>query len=1117
VATTVQCSLASVAALRHTEPVKLTKLVRGELDWIVMKALEKDRDRRYETANGFAMDIGRYLKDEPVQACPPSAAYRFRKFARRNKTALVAASTVALVLLLAVVGLASGMLLVREERAKAIQERDAAETARDKEAKARDIAERLQKLADRQRAEAQELENIAREQKALAEERELTTRRYLYVAHMNLAQQAAEKPDPARAVRLLNLHRPGPGQEDLRSFEWYYWWGQCHRGLLRTLDKHADNVQSVAFSPDGQTLASGSVDRTVKLWDVASGLERVSLTGHVNKVTCVAFSPDGKTLASASWDHTVKLWDVATSKAQATLEGHANCVAFSPDGKTLATGSDDATIKLWDAATGKVRSTLTGHPDGVYSVAFSPDGKRIASASHKPRGMGNGVIILWDVASQEAVELSRADSSYSNSLAFSPDSKTLAAVINLLNSHAIVQLWDVETGKLTETLKGHSLGLNTVAFSPDGKTLASGGEDRTVKVWDLATKEAKTTFAGHANFVSAVAFSPDRRTLASASLDRTVKLWDLTAVEPTTLLLGHAKQVNAVAFSPDGQTVASAGQDQAIKLWDVASGDLKTSIEGHTDVIKSVVFSPNGKILASASIDRTVKLWDVATGELKITLEGQREAGRVYYPNPVAFSPDSQTVATITAEHAIRISDAATGALRMTLKGHAGPVLSLAFSPDGGALVSGGSWDFTARLWDVASGKVKAILKSQERDLFAFWVAAFSPDGKTLATAGDPATIELWDVATGNFRSRLTGHAATIWALSFSPDGKTLVSGAYDATMKFWDLATGEPKATFRDGASAIAFSPDGSILATNWGNGVKLWRAATEQEVLAGRLKEVDKTFRKLPEYETLLTSARSLHGDGLHAAAEKVYRAALAACRQEFGDEHAGVPRCLYGLARVLSDQEKHDEAEKYCREALAIRRRVHGNANPRVATDLGLLAALLLKRARQIENDADLSEADRIARAQEYRTQVRDLLRDGIERGLEAPLLNNNTAWFLATDPNLDNRDSAWAVELGKMAVEQAPENAGYVNTLGTAYYRAGQWQPAIEALKRSIDLELPASAYNTLFLAMAHWQVGEKDEARKWYGQAIEWMQKNQTNDELRRFRAEAEELLGATGK
>jgi WD40 repeat protein/tRNA A-37 threonylcarbamoyl transferase component Bud32 len=287
--------------------------------------------------------------------------------------------------------------------------------------------------------------------------------------------------------------------------------------LVTTLTGHSSSVTSVAFSPDSRTLASGSWDKTIKLWDVQSQREIAALTGHSNWVTSVAFSPDGRTLASGSYK-TIKLWDVQSQREIATLTGHSNwvkSVAFSPDGRRLASGSEENTIKLWDVQSHREITTLTGHSNHVRSVAFSPDGRRLASGSN------DQTIKLWDVHSQ---------------------------------------------GEMV-TLTGHSDWVRSVAFSPDGRTLASGSDDKKIKLWDVHSQREIATLTGHSNHVCSVAFSPDGRTLASGSDERKIKLWDVQSQREIATLTGHSWYVLSVAFSPDGRTLASGSYDNRIKLW----------------------------------------------------------------------------------------------------------------------------------------------------------------------------------------------------------------------------------------------------------------------------------------------------------------------------------------------------------------------------------------------------------------------------------------------------------------------------------------------------------------------------------------------------------------------
>jgi len=304
---------------------------------------------------------------------------------------------------------------------------------------------------------------------------------------------------------------------------------------------HTELVNSVAFSPNGRWLASGSSDKTIKLWDVATGEELRTLTGHTDFVSSVAFSPDGHWLASGSSDRTIKLWDVATGEELRTLTGHTQGVgpvAFSPDGHWLASGSSDRTIKLWDMATGRELRTLTGHAIDVQTVAFSPDGRRLASGS----------------------------------------------------VDRTIRFWDVATGQELRTLTGHTLPVTSVAFSPDGRWLASGCTDKVIKLWDVATGREVRTLPGHAGWIWSVAFSPDGRWLASggwsprsvASPGETIKLWDVATGEELRTLTGHPL-VQSLAFSPDGRWLASGSVEKTIKLWDVATGRELRTLPGHTE------------------------------------------------------------------------------------------------------------------------------------------------------------------------------------------------------------------------------------------------------------------------------------------------------------------------------------------------------------------------------------------------------------------------------------------------------------------------------------------------------------------------------------------------------
>ena len=587
----------------------------------------------------------------------------------------------------------------------------------------------------------------------------------------------------------------------------------------RSLSGHTNDVLSVAWSPDGATLASASDDHTIRLWDVATGEESDILSGHNHSVRSVAWSPDGATLVSASDDHTIRLWDVASGAEIEILSGHTNAVlnvAWSPDGATLASASEDLTIRLWDVATGTENDVLTGHFNHVLNVAWSPDGATLASTS------SDKTIRLWDVATGAEIGIfSSPGGAWELSVAWSPDGATLASA-----SHdSTIRLWDVATGSVVEFLRDHTSHVFSLAWSPDGTTLASASGDRSVRLWDIATGEESDILSGHTEAVFSVAWSPDGTTLASASEDLTIRLWKDTSGSMVDILTGHTERVQSVAWSPDGATLASASSDQTIRLWDVAAGIEIDILSNHTDPVWRLAWSPDGTILASAFAGRTtIRLWDVASGSVVNLLSDNRNG-----VHNMAWSPDSTTLASASGDFTIRLWDVATGAEIDGLSGHTETIQSVAWSPDGTTLASASS-DQTIRLWDVATGAEIDIFRGHTDPV---WSVAWSPDGNTIASASIDHTIRLWDIATGVEIYTLIGHTESVFSVAWSPDGATLASASSDQTIRLWDVATGVEIDTLTghtDLVLNVAWSPDGTALASaSADDTVRLWLSEAE------------------------------------------------------------------------------------------------------------------------------------------------------------------------------------------------------------------------------------------------------------------------------------------------
>ncbi|WP_331739792.1 protein kinase (plasmid) [Streptomyces sp. NBC_00015] len=586
----------------------------------------------------------------------------------------------------------------------------------------------------------------------------------------------------------------------------------------------ARGVMTMAFSPDGRFLATGSGDGIVQLWDPAERTPiGAPLTGRNGSVLSVAFSPDGRLLA-ASGGEKLRLWNPATPRTPidvTALSGveRPSSVAFSPDSRFLATVGGFQVVRLWNPATrSQIGDPLTGftdHEGTVWSVAFSPHGRLMAISTIK------GVVRLWDPDTRAQIggPLNHGGAA---SVAFSPHGRLLATA----GEDGSVQLWDLTT----RTPIGDPLTGRSVAFSPHGRLLATGGEDGSVQLWDLTTRTPiGDPLTGHNGPVRSVAFSPDDRLLATGGSG--VQLWAPTRLRvrarprtaPTTSLIfapigdsltGHDGPVLSVAFSPDGRFLATGGHDKAVRLWDPATRSpigepLYYANYGSDGPATSVAFSPDSSLLAIA-YSVVASLWNLTTRRQVNTYLNSGSS--------VAFSPDGSLLASSGQDGTVCLwNPAARMPVRNRLAGHRGAATSVAFSPDGSLLASSGQ-DGTVCLWNPAARMPVRNRLAGHRG--AATSVAFSPDGSLLASSGQDGTVRLWNpAASAPISNPLTGHRAPLTSVAFSPHGRLLATGGEDGTVQLWDPAActpiGDPLAGHNGPVRSVAFSPDGSFLAT--------------------------------------------------------------------------------------------------------------------------------------------------------------------------------------------------------------------------------------------------------------------------------------------------------------
>jgi WD40 repeat protein/tetratricopeptide (TPR) repeat protein len=852
---------------------------------------------------------------------------------------------------------------------------------------------------------------------------------------------------------------------------------------------------SLAYSPDGKTLAVGGNHGTVTLRDVATRRIRQTFHGHSNRVFSLAFVSDGKLLATGASDTTVRLWDVVARPTPATLQGSARrllSIALAADGRTLATGGEDLAVRLWDVATGEQRSTLIGPKDSINSVSFAPNSATLAA------GSSDATVRLWDLATHRETAVLRGHQSKVSSVAFAPDGTALASA----SFDGSVKLWDPTTGQELATLKGHTHPqVWSVAFSADGQTVASAGQDSTVRLWDRTTGQLRDTLPGHGSGLLTVAFAPDGRLVAAAEWDGKLNLWNVATKERFTLD-GHTAAVLAVLFDPDGKTLLSGSRDSTVKLWDVATRQERFTLRGHTDTVTSLALAHDGRQLATASHDGTVKLWDAAVDE------GPRRA----------FPAKVSALAQELAWHRREADEAGETRQWLAAIWHFDRLIQLEpgraeyLSRRAQAYAELGRWD------QVMADYSKSIeLKTADKD-------AWFHRGRAHAHASMMTkALEDYDRILA-----LTPQDAAVWLARFQVHAR---SGQ-------WAKAA-------EDYANAVAYSQVIQLKAEiGW---VQRYRATSRGDGLdqvglplhplqynQRHWQAIAFDFSKLLDAGT--TDAWVWRGRGLAYAALGQWDKAAADFGAAGNRQQTDADAWL-GAARARAELGQWEQAATACAQALGRRGNdasawyLQGVIDAELhhydkavsaytkAVELGAEGwavrgsrSMVYAELRQWgKAAADLAKATRLPGASETVWSHHALLRLqlGDTAGYRQACASMLARFGTAEDP-ATARMLAWTCSLApgaltdprphlqklERAAARNPNNCFFLHTLGAVLYRAGQFEAATHRLNEAMQVcRSKGNPEDWLYLAMTHSHLNQPDEARRWLDKATHWIDQN----------------------
>lgn len=823
---------ATLRQVQEFEPIKprlINPTVPRDLETICLKCLEKEPKRRFHSATALAGELERFLHGEPIHTRPLGVAERAWRWCRRNPKLASVSGALAVLALVLVIGTPWALLRINREREAALR------SARE-EARQRQLADSSLYRLENQRvldlfANDRAPDAIALLASMVRQRSNDTAAAEWLMSELTYRSFVVPVVEPLPHPDMVFYSEFSQDGRYLlttcRNNSARVWDGVTGRPITTPL-QHATNLVQpneflgptrplvARFSRDGTRVITGSIDRTARVWDAATGLPITPPIPHRAGVSAVQFTPDGRRVATGSSDGAIQFWDATSGLATPPACRHAaevNWIEFSPDGASIVTASQDSTAQVWDSRTGQPLGPPLRHTKQVRTACFSPDGTKVATAS------GDYTACLWWTASGTPAAPLLRHAGVVNSARFSPDGTWLVTT----SFDKTARVWDVQTGQPVGAPLQHRATVRMAEFSPDGLRVLTCSEDGTARVWDARMGRPLTEPIIHSDRVWWAAFAPDGARAATACQNGLAQIWDVRARRALGTQYTTGTQIKHVEWNKNGRKLLCLLNGTAARSLDVADGRLPaTRVLAHQRNLRSACYDSSARYVLTASDDQTAGIWDERTGQLLVP--PLRHDGIVY---DAAFSPDGNWVITASADQTAVIWETRTGQPGFPPLQHGAAVFVARFSPDGSHVVTTGA-DRCARLWDLRSGPQASLTLTHPGEVT---LARFSPDGQQLLTVATDNAARLWDLHSGRLAVPPLIHRGLINSARFSGDGRRLATASRDSTARVWDAQTGEVlvELVHEGPVNVAAFSQDGQRLLTGSEDGTaRLWDTRT-------------------------------------------------------------------------------------------------------------------------------------------------------------------------------------------------------------------------------------------------------------------------------------------------